>query len=428
MNNMGHCNFELVPKRLFQIFPFFKYLMYTPSYHSLHHTQFRTNYSLFMPLYDYIYGTMDSSTDKVYETSLERKEEMPNIVHLTHPTTLESIYHLRLGFAWLAAGPYTSKWYLWVLLPVTWWSMLVAWIYGQTFVVERNMFNHLKLQTWVVPRYSFQYLLSWQREAINNLIEEAIVEADKSDVKVLSLGLLNQASCSAILYTLESSCICWIMELQGEELNRSGELYIQKHPKLKVRVVDGSSLAVAVVLNSIPKGTKQILLRGNLSKVAFAIVQALCEKGVEVVTVYKDEYEKLKLRFSSRFSNTLIFSKSFSSQVWLVGDGLRKDEQWKAAKGTIFIPFSQFPPTKMRKDCIYHTTPAMMTPKAFQNMHSCENWLPRKVMSAWRAAGIVHALEEWNSHECGEIMLDTENIWIASLRHGFQPVIAPAHN
>lgn len=31
MNNMGHCNFELIPKWLFTIFPPLKYLMYTPS-------------------------------------------------------------------------------------------------------------------------------------------------------------------------------------------------------------------------------------------------------------------------------------------------------------------------------------------------------------------------------------------------------------
>jgi aldehyde decarbonylase len=31
MNNMGHCNFELVPKWLFTIFRPLKYLMYTPS-------------------------------------------------------------------------------------------------------------------------------------------------------------------------------------------------------------------------------------------------------------------------------------------------------------------------------------------------------------------------------------------------------------
>ncbi|TXG66724.1 hypothetical protein EZV62_007999 [Acer yangbiense] len=31
MNNMGHCNFELIPNCLFSIFPPLKYLMYTPS-------------------------------------------------------------------------------------------------------------------------------------------------------------------------------------------------------------------------------------------------------------------------------------------------------------------------------------------------------------------------------------------------------------
>lgn len=31
MNNMGHCNFELVPNWLFEWIPPLKYLMYTPS-------------------------------------------------------------------------------------------------------------------------------------------------------------------------------------------------------------------------------------------------------------------------------------------------------------------------------------------------------------------------------------------------------------
>ena len=31
MNNMGHCNFEVVPRWVFTIFPPLKYLMYTPS-------------------------------------------------------------------------------------------------------------------------------------------------------------------------------------------------------------------------------------------------------------------------------------------------------------------------------------------------------------------------------------------------------------
>lgn len=69
---------------------------------------------------------------------------------------------------------------------------------------------------------------------------------------------------------------------QEEELNGNGELYIRKHPNLKVKLVDGSSLAVAIVLNSIPKGTTQVLLRGNLSKVAYSVALVLCQRGTQV--------------------------------------------------------------------------------------------------------------------------------------------------
>ncbi|PHT95272.1 Protein CER1-like 1 [Capsicum annuum] len=350
MNLMGHCNFELIPKWMFSIFPPLKYLMYTPSYHSLHHTQFRTNYSLFMPMFDYIYDTMDKSSDTLYEKSLERAAEVPDVVHLTHLTTLESIYHLRLGFASLASKPHASKWYLCLMWPIALWSIMLTCISGHTFVVERNLFKNLKLQTWAIPKYRIQYFMQWQRESINNLIEEAFIEADQKGIKVLSLGLLNQA----------------------KQLNRNGEIFIKRYPHLKVKVIDGSSLAVAVVLNSIPKGTCQVVLRGRLSKVASNIALALCEGGI---------------------------------QTWLVGDELSEDEQLNAPKGTLFIPFSQFPPRKARKDCFYFNTPAMIAPKHLENVDSCENWLPRRVMSAWRIAGIVHALEGWNEHECADMML-----------------------
>lgn len=194
--------------------------LYYTRYHSLHHTQFRTNYSLFMPFYDYVYNTMDKSTDDLYERTLEGKEENIDVVHLTHPTTLQSIFYFRLGFASLASMPYHSKWYMIVMSPVSWISMMVTSIYGSTFTVERNTMDKLKMQTWAIPRYAFQvckilfcivtskvlimkiiitiyftwkYGLGWEKEAINDLIEKAILDADKRGVKVLSLGLLNQA-------------------------------------------------------------------------------------------------------------------------------------------------------------------------------------------------------------------------------------------
>ncbi|KAL6289692.1 hypothetical protein ACE6H2_007202 [Prunus campanulata] len=387
------------------IHPFAEHIAYfilfaIPMFHSLHHTQFRTNYSLFMPVYDCIYGTMDKSSDTLYETSLKRKEETPDVLHLTHLTTPESIYHLPLGFASLSSKPHTSHWYLWLMWPVTLWSVMLTWIYGRTFVVERQRFDKLRLQTWAIPKYSVQYLLQWQNEAINGLIEEAILEAEEKGVKVLSLGLLNQ----------------------GEELNRYGGLYVHWHPELKMKVVDGSSLAVAVILNSIPKGTTQVLLRGKLTKVACATALALCQKGIQVATLNHTEYLKLTKSLNVTESS-LVLARNYAQKIWLVGDGLSEEEQLRAPKGTLFLPFSQFPPKKLRKDCFYHYTPAMKTPTSLENVHACENWLPRRVMSAWRIAGIVHALEGWKEHECGYNMSNIDKVWQATLQHGFQPLM-----
>lgn len=93
------------------------------------------------------------------------------------------------------------------------------------------------------------------------MIEEAILNAERKGAKVVSLGLMNQE----------------------EELNTYGGLYISKHPKLNVKVVDGSSLAVALVLHTIPKGTTQVLFKGKLTKVASAIAFHLCQKGIQVI-------------------------------------------------------------------------------------------------------------------------------------------------
>lgn len=127
--------------------------------------------------------------------------------------------------------------------------------------------------------------MKWQRESINRMIEDSILEADSKGVRVLSLGLLNQASKALQQDTFASKIISHLYSchvVQDAGLNENGDLFLRRNPQLKVKLVDGSSLAVAVVLNSIPKGTTRIALRGNLSKVAYAIALALCQGGIQV--------------------------------------------------------------------------------------------------------------------------------------------------
>ncbi|CAF2294355.1 hypothetical protein HID58_016188 [Brassica napus] len=413
MNNLGHCNFELIPRFFFSIFPPLKFLCYTPSFHSLHHTQFRTNYSLFMPMYDYIYGTNDKCSDSLYETSLEQDEEKPDAIYLTHLTSLDSIYHLRLGFASLSSHPLSSRCYLLLMRPFTLMlSFILTFLSFRSFAFERNRFRDLTLHSHLLPKFSSHYKSQKQKESINKMIETAILEAEKNGVRVMSLGLLNQA--------------CNMHQL-GEELNGYGEVYVRKHPKLKIRIVDGSSLAAQVVIHSIPVGIKEVLFRGQITKVARAIVRSLCQNGIKVMVLREEEHCMLAEFLGGHCMENLILTTNHSPMIWLVGDSLSNEEQKMAEEGTHFLPFSQFPPTELRKDCFYHTTPAMIIPDSAQNIDSCENWLGRRVMSAWRVSGIVHALEGWEEHECGldVPMVNPHRAWEAALRHGFQPLVLP---
>jgi aldehyde decarbonylase len=170
MNYLGHCNFELVPKLLFDVLPPLRYLLYTPSFHSLHHTQFRTNYSLFMPLYDRLYGTLDKSSDDLYERTrtlhgrgggvggdddAAAAAARPDVVvHLTHLTTPDSVLHLRLGFASLAAAPLAGAYLPRAAAAAV--ARLTPLLLRSTFRSEANRLGSLNMETWVVPRYTSQ--------------------------------------------------------------------------------------------------------------------------------------------------------------------------------------------------------------------------------------------------------------------------------
>ncbi|KAJ0093503.1 hypothetical protein Patl1_26831 [Pistacia atlantica] len=178
-------------------------------------------------------------------------------------------------------------------------TVSVGSIFGYiTYIDFMNNMGHCNFE--LIPEWPFsifpplKFLMYTPSESINSSIEKAILEAEKKGAKVLSLGLLNQ----------------------GQELNMYGELFVQRHSQLKIKVVDGSSLAVAVLLNVIPKETTQVVLRGTLTKVAYVIALTLCQQGMQVVTLPNDEHEKLKKSFGKiQYESNLILSRSYSQKV-----------------------------------------------------------------------------------------------------------------
>jgi len=71
VNYMGHFNFEFFPK-WYNKSPL-KWILYSPTYHSQHHSRFNKNLALFCPFWDLIFGTYEKDTTKVFDLAIEGK-------------------------------------------------------------------------------------------------------------------------------------------------------------------------------------------------------------------------------------------------------------------------------------------------------------------------------------------------------------------
>jgi aldehyde decarbonylase len=95
--------------------------------------------------------------------------------------------------------------------------------------------------------------------------------------------------------------------------------------------------------------------------------------------VDKDLYESVKQQLRPETHEHLLHLAEWwshsakTTKVWLVGDRLTGEEQRRAQGGAHFVPYSQFPPAgAVRADCVYHSTPALVVPDAFEDLHACE--------------------------------------------------------
>lgn len=66
--------------------------------------------------------------------------------------------------------------------------------------------------------------------------------------------------------------------------------FSKRHEDLKIRIVDGSTLAAACVSNSIPEKESEVLMTyGGVSKLGCGMAKVLCERGVKVQLLVDSE-------------------------------------------------------------------------------------------------------------------------------------------
>ncbi|PPD97332.1 hypothetical protein GOBAR_DD05640 [Gossypium barbadense] len=379
-------------------------------YHSLHHTEMGTNFCLFMPLFDAMGNTLNRNSwhlHKKISSDSAKNGRVPDFVFLAHGVDLTSSMHAPFVFRSFASVPFSTRIFLLPLLPVAFLVMLIMWTWSKTFLISfYNLRGHLH-QTWVVPRFGFQYFLPFAMEGINKRIEEAILRADRIGVKVISLAALNK----------------------NEALNGGGTLFVEKHPDLKVRVVHGNTLTAAVILNEIPKDVEEVFLTGATSKLGRAIALYLCRRRVRVLmlTLSTERFQKIQREAPADCQNYLVqvtkYQAAQNCKTWIVGKWITPRQQSWAPSGTHFHQFVVPPILAFRRDCTYGDLAAMRLPDDVEGLGSCEYTMERGVVHACHAGGVVHQLEGWTHHEVGAIDVDRIDIvWKAALKQGLRPV------
>ncbi|KAA8540575.1 hypothetical protein F0562_024506 [Nyssa sinensis] len=405
---LGHSNVEIIPHQLFEIFPFLRYLIYSPTYHSLHHIEMGTNFCLFMPLYDALGQTMNhSSWDLHKEISSGKNGRVPDFVFLAHAVDITESMHVPFVFRSYSSMPFTFRLFLLPLWPCTFIVMLLMWAKSKTFLLWFYNLRGKHCQTWIVPRFGFQYFLPFARDGINKKIEEAILRADRLGVKVISLAALNK----------------------NEGLNGGGTLFVNKHPNLKVRVVHGNTLTAAVILHELPRDAEEVFLAGATSKLGRAIALYLARRRVRVLmlTQSNERFLRIQKEAPAGCQNFLVQVRKYQAaqhcKTWIIGKWTTPREQMWAPPGTHFHQFVVPPIISFRRDCTYGKLAAMKLPEDVEGLGSCENKLGRGIVHACHAGGIVHFLEGWSHNEVGAIEVDNIDIaWNAALRHGLKPI------
>ncbi|KAL5225070.1 hypothetical protein ABZP36_011709 [Zizania latifolia] len=404
---MGYSNVEVISHKTFQAFPFLRYLIYTPTYLSLHHREKDCNFCLFMPLFDALGRTLNSKSWELQkEIDLGKNHRVPEFVFLAHVVDVVSSMHVPFAFRSCSSLPFATHLVLLPLWPVAFGFMLLQWFCSKTFTVSFYYLHGRLHQTWSVPRYGFQYFIPSAKKGINHQIELAILRADKMGVKVLSLAALNK----------------------NEALNGGGTLFVSKHPNLRVRVVHGNTLTAAVILNEIPGDVKEVFLTGATSKLGRAIALYLCRKKIRVLmlTMSTERFQNIQREAPDEFQQYVVqvtkYQAAKNCKTWIVGKWLSPREQLWAPAGTHFHQFVVPPIIGFRRDCTYGKLAAMRLPRDVQGLGSCEYTMERGVVHACHAGGVVHCLEGWDHHEVGAIDVDRiDVVWNAALKHGLTP-------
>lgn len=437
-NGLGHINFEFLPCWFYES-PLAA-IWYSPSYHSIHHTRFKKNFSLFMPWPDLLFGTCDMArtTDVFYQAidqspppPLTMEELAPkDFAFVVHAVDVSSFYHSKVYFpcCFLSNKQYFYRWWMNLLLPATCLFYIYHGYFNKGYHLEDSYVfdcgvdedgnpRRLQGQTYIVHNPGLDYLLPFKYKQLNRRISGSIMEAQRRNVRVCGLAALNKAE--------------WlnhggsdIVRGLGDQLNRS-------------IVTHGDTLTSAVVLQNILSlrarnyWNHSVFMIGATSKIGRVVCLALASRKIKVYMFTQSEPRFREIRDEAgEFAEYLVqctkLSEGIASDLWVTGKYEPSGQTLLDAipRNTTVLNFAVPDPLSAKlvasRPDIVHLDGGFLAYDTSKTTMNFSLLLPPGILYACMVGCIVHSAMKMPNNEIGPVKLEELDVyWEAAVKCGF---------
>lgn len=231
-------------------------------------------------------------------------------------------------------------------------------------------------------------------------------DADDAGVRYLGLAHLNKA----------------------EFINQGGKDLLPQLGDRKIRVVHGNTLTAAAVWQALREHTTpkdEIVFAGSTSKIGRALCILLSNRGntVRMITGCEERFQKIKSEAGEggkKLVRVQTYEEGVGCRAWILGKWMEpKKIQAMIPPGSLIIDFAvPHVSEDIAKDYRYVNGASLSYSQKETDITFCHD-VPNTV-PACLAAAIVHARENTQKHETGEVDVDeVEGWWEKATRHGF---------
>lgn len=417
-NAIGHSNISY-PSSYYQ--SFMKYLFYSPAFHNvIHHTTFKYNYSLFMPIWDYLFNTYQEPIIEKQNTNVV------NFVFIVHYCGMSSI----LTSQFICIYNVYDKWRIYVNIYfdffvtylvniLTYYGLQITYLYNPIY----NIVEKYKGQVVILNKSPIHYLFFKQYDSINKDIIQLIKKSNiEKKTKYFGLANLNK------MKILNDNGILITEELKRANLN-------------DIKILTGDTMTTACLYQTLItlKSVYTFYYIGGTGKIGKALIKLLAEKGLYTICVYstsRDHYEKVVENIIPYFKNKIIYSNNLNDirkySHAIIGKLLIEKEIniIKETKYMLHLYDYNVPFIPIKHPRIFHNQIGVLenhNQKVLDGYFDINLGLSQRQIYACYAGCILGFISRRETHEVGDINLDEIGYyWELGKKYGFTlpPLIA----